>query len=172
VASERFRRPWRIVVMGVSGCGKTTLARELAQRLGVPFVEGDDLHPSANVARMAAGIALTDADREGWLRAIGERVVEAAGTGAVVSCSALKRAYRDRLRGIAPDLRFVYLHGPRELLAARLASRRGHYMPASLLDSQIDTLEAPTADEAAIALDIGAADATPAALARRAIAAL
>jgi carbohydrate kinase (thermoresistant glucokinase family) len=143
----------RIVVMGVSGCGKTTVGRALAAELGLPYVEGDELHPPQNVQRMAAGVPLTDADREGWLQQIAARLA-AAGDGMVVSCSALKRSYRDLLRRAAPDLRLVHLHGPRELLAARLATRQGHYMPASLLQSQLDTLELPGADEGAIAVDV------------------
>jgi carbohydrate kinase (thermoresistant glucokinase family) len=150
------RGAWRIVVMGVSGCGKTTLGQALADVLQVPFVEGDALHPPRNVALMAQGIALTDADREGWLDAVGRQLAEAAAAarGIVVSCSALKRSYRDRLRAAAPDVRFVYLHGQRDLLAERLAARRGHYMPVSLLPSQLATLQPPTPDEHAVALDI------------------
>lgn len=143
-----------VVVMGVSGCGKTTVGQGLAAALGLPFIEGDDLHPPANVARMAAGIPLTDADREGWLQSIGAALA-AEPRGAVASCSALKRAYRDRLRAAVPGLRLVHLHGAPALLAERLALRRGHYMPPSLLQSQLDTLELPGADEHAIVLDIG-----------------
>lgn len=146
----------RVVVMGVSGCGKTTVGRGLAQRLGLPFIDGDDLHPPANIARMSAGIALTDEDRAGWLDAIAERLAEAgdSGAGLVVSCSALKRSYRDRLRRAAPDLRLVHLHGDPALLHARMAARTDHYMPPSLLDSQLQTLEMPQPDEAALGLDI------------------
>lgn len=142
--------------MGVSGCGKSTVGRALAARLGVNFVEGDALHPEQNVARMAAGIALTDADRHGWLQAVAAQLshATAAASGVVVSCSALKRTYRDLLRAGAPDLRFVFLHGGPALLAERLAERSGHYMPPSLLQSQLQTLEPPGPDEAAIALDI------------------
>ena len=148
-------KPLRIVVMGVSGSGKSTLAKALAEALNTHFVEGDSLHPPHNVARMAAGIALTDADRHGWLQAVADQLVNAtAGTGGVVvSCSALKRSYRDLLRAAAPDLRLVFLHGPPALLRERLATRVGHYMPASLLQSQLDTLEPPTPDEHPIALD-------------------
>ena len=148
-------KPLRIVVMGVSGSGKSTLAKALAEALNTHFVEGDALHPPHNVARMAAGIALTDADRHGWLQAVADQLVNAtAGTGGVVvSCSALKRSYRDLLRAAAPDLRLVFLHGPPALLRERLATRVGHYMPASLLQSQLDTLEPPAPDEHPIALD-------------------
>lgn len=142
----------RIVVMGVSGCGKTTLGEALAAALGLPYVEGDALHSPQNVARMAAGVPLTDADRQDWLHEIGQQLAR-AGNGVVVSCSALKRSYRDLLRRAAPDLRLVYLRGEPPLLAQRLAARRGHYMPASLLQSQLDTLEPPAPDERAIEVD-------------------
>ncbi|MGQ2980607.1 MAG: gluconokinase [Polaromonas sp.] len=137
------------VVMGVSGCGKSTVGAQLAEALKLPFLEGDLLHPERNVQRMAAGVALSDEDREGWLQALAERLrqAQAAGQGLVLSCSALKRAYRDILRSGAPDLRFVYLHGDQALLAARMAARTGHYMPLSLLDSQLATLEPPGVDE-------------------------
>lgn len=146
----------RVVVMGVSGSGKSTVGRALAAALDQPYVEGDDLHPPENVARMAAGIALTDADRQGWLEAVGDELAGAArqGRGVVVACSALKRSYRDRLRGAAPGVRFVHLHGARDLLQARLAARTGHYMPPTLLQSQLDTLETPAGDEQALSLDI------------------
>ena len=144
--------PRRIVVMGVCGCGKSALGERLAHVLGWPFVEGDTLHPPRNVERMAQGIALTDADRAGWLDAIAALL---AGTDPiVVSCSALKRSYRDRLRAAAPDLHFIHLHGARAVLEQRLAARTGHYMPAALLQSQLDILEPPGADEAATPLDL------------------
>jgi len=150
--------PLAVVVMGVCGCGKSTVGERLARELGALFIEGDAFHPPANVARMAAGIALTDADRQGWLEALAAQMAAArrAGRSVVVACSALKRRYRDVLRQGAPDLRVVHLHGGREMLAARLAARQGHYMPASLLDSQLATLEAPGPDERAITLDAGA----------------
>jgi len=147
----------RVLVMGVSGSGKSTLARALAERLAVPFVEGDDLHPPANVALMAAGTPLTDADRQGWLRAVAARLQTAEVSGAVVACSALKRSYRDLLRAAAPGLRLVHLAGSPALLDARLRARPGHYMPASLLPSQLRTLEPPQPDENALTLDIRAA---------------
>ncbi len=142
--------------MGVSGCGKSSVGERLARVLRIEFIEGDALHPPGNVARMAAGIALTDADRQGWLEALARHIAQAQadGRGLVVSCSALKRAYRDVLRGAAAPC-FVMLHAPRSLLQARLAARVGHYMPASLLDSQLATLEAPDPDENAIDLDAG-----------------
>jgi gluconokinase len=144
------------VVMGVAGSGKSLIGAAFARALGVDFVEGDDYHPAENVERMARGIPLTDDDRAGWLRALAMRIGEAkdAGTGLVMSCSALKRSYRDVLRARAGELRFVYLRGSRALLAERLAGRRGHYMPASLLDSQLATLEEPSPDEGAWVCDI------------------
>jgi gluconokinase len=146
----------RIVVMGVSGCGKSTVGRLLADSLGLDYIEGDDLHPPENVARMAAGVALTDADRQGWLQALAQRLADARAQrrGLVLSCSALKRSYRDILRSGASDVRFVHLHGTRDLLAARMHGRPGHYMPPSLLDSQLATLELPGADELALSFDI------------------
>ena len=145
-----------VVVMGVSGCGKSTVGRALAAAMGLPFVEGDDLHPPRNVALMAAGTPLTDDDRRDWLGTLSEVLAGAAGRGhgVVVSCSALKRRYRDQLRRGAPGLRLVWLHGSVSQLAARLAARPGHYMPAALLPSQLAALEPPAADEHAIALDI------------------
>ena len=145
------------VIMGVSGSGKTTIGAPFARALDVEFVEGDDLHPPDNVRRMAAGIPLTDDDRHGWLVAIAERLrqAERGGTGLVVSCSALKRRYRNLLRSRgAAGVRFVYLAGPKALLAERMAGRRGHFMPPTLLDSQLAILEAPTPDEDAWVCDI------------------
>jgi len=146
----------RIVVMGVSGCGKSTLGRALAAALRVGFVEGDEWHPPRNVALMAAGTPLTDDDRRDWLRSLAGRLGAAAASrqGLVLSCSALKRSYRDLLRTGAPGLRFVFLSGPPALVAERLHGRRGHYMPPSLLPSQFEALEPPQADEQAIELDI------------------
>ncbi len=168
---DAVRRAPRVVVMGVSGCGKSTVGRLLADRLRVRFVEGDALHSARSVAKMAAGIALTDADRHGWLQAVAEQVAHSSAEvgGVVVSCSALKRSYRDLLRAGAPDLRFVFLHGERDLLAERLARRSGHYMPPSLLQSQLDTLEFPAEDEAPIRLDIASPPLRLAELAQQAL---
>jgi gluconokinase len=146
--------------MGVSGSGKSLIGATLARELDIAFVEGDDLHPPDNVTRMATGIPLTDADRHGWLVAVAARLREAkrAGIGLVVSCSALKRSYRDLLRsGGAADVRFVYLAGSRALLAERMAERRGHFMPPALLDSQLSILEEPSPDERPWVCDITAA---------------
>ena len=142
--------------MGVAGSGKTVVGTELARALGVDFVDGDDYHPPENVKKMAAGVPLDDTDRGGWLRALASRIKEAhdSGEGVVVACSALKRTYRDVLRTAAPDVRFVFLNGPKSLIAERLESRRGHYMLASMLESQLAALEPPDADENVIAPDI------------------
>jgi gluconokinase len=146
-------RPPAVVVMGVSGCGKTEVGGRLAQRLGARFIDADDLHPPANVEKMRAGIPLDDADRAPWLRLLNARLREAAAAGepVVLACSALKQRYRDSLADGVPGLRFVHLAGNRELIAARLGSRQHRYMPATLLDSQFAALEAP-AD--AIVIDV------------------
>lgn len=146
----------RWVVMGVSGCGKSTVGQALATANGVPFVEGDQYHPPANVAKMSAGQALNDDDRADWLLALQAQVSAARlrGEGLVISCSSLKRRYRDLLRQGDPALRFAHLNGPKELIAARMQARVGHYMPASLLDSQFRDLEPLQPDEAGITLDI------------------
>jgi gluconokinase len=146
-----------VVVMGVAGSGKTTIASGLAETLGVPFVEGDSLHPPANVKKMAGGIALTDEDRWPWLEAIGDRieVERVTGHGVVVSCSALKHVYRDCLRKqVHGTVQFILLDGTPELIGDRMRKRKGHFMPPALLDSQFATLEKPTADEHAVILDI------------------
>jgi len=145
--------------MGVSGCGKSRIGARLAETRGIPFIEGDAFHSSGNVAKMAAGIALTDEDRADWLQALRARLAERDGD-VVLSCSALRRTYRDVLRGegddAQDDVRFVHLAGARDLLAERMGNRPGHYMPGSLLDSQLATLEPLQADEAGITLDIAA----------------
>jgi gluconokinase len=146
-----------IVVMGVAGSGKTTIASGLAETLGVPFVEGDSLHPPANVRKMAGGFPLTDEDRWPWLEAIGDRmeVERVTGHGVVVSCSALRHAYRDCLRKqVHGTVQFILLDGSRELIGDRMHQRKGHFMPPALLDSQFATLEKPTPDEHAVVLDI------------------
>lgn len=142
--------------MGVAGSGKSTIGAAFARALGVPFVEGDDFHPAENVRRMALGVPLTDEDRLPWLQALGAklRVAKEALTGLVLSCSALKRAYRDVLRAHAPELQLIFLKGSPSLVAQRLAERRGHFMPAALLQSQFTTLEEPTPDERAWICDI------------------
>ncbi|MBW8733973.1 MAG: gluconokinase [Asticcacaulis sp.] len=143
-----------IVVMGVSGSGKTTLGRRIATALGCAFVEGDDLHPAVNVAKMSAGIALTDEDRWPWLDRVAETLRTLSGSGCVVSCSALKRAYREYIRAHGgTDVIFVHPEVERSVLARRMEARPGHYMPLSLLDSQWTTLERPDDDEAVIRLN-------------------
>lgn len=160
-----------LVVMGVSGAGKTSVAAELVRRTAWAFAEGDDLHPEANRAKMAAGHPLDDADRLPWLHRIADWIDEreAAGTGAVITCSALKRRYRDLLRDGRPSVRFVHLLAPEALLAERLTARRGHYMPASLLGSQLAALEPLEPDEPGVGVDTSG---DPAAVADRALAAL
>ena len=146
------------VVMGVSGSGKSLIGAELAHALGVEFIEGDDYHTAENVARMSSGIPLTDDDRLGWLRALAGRirVAKEAGRGLVMTCSALKRSYRNILReeGDAGELQFIFLRGPRALIAERLIRRRGHFMPSTLLDSQFAALEEPVPEEQAWVCDI------------------
>jgi len=150
--------PAVIVVMGVSGSGKTTVAEALARRLGSDFAEGDAFHPEANVAKMRAGIPLDDADREPWLDAIAAWIAQVRDSGkrCVVACSALKRAYRRRLAAGHDDVRFVYLQGDYDLVAGRLARRRGHYMPLALLRSQFDALEEPGREENPLVVPIDA----------------
>jgi gluconokinase len=147
-------RPPLAVVMGVSGTGKTTIARSLAARLRLEYADADDFHPPANKAKMHAGIPLTDEDRHPWLEAIGRWLADHDGTGGVITCSALKRQYRDQLRHHAPRARFVHLAGDRELIAGRIHHRHGHFMPESLLGSQLATLEPLAPDEAGTVLDV------------------
>jgi carbohydrate kinase (thermoresistant glucokinase family) len=145
-----------IVVMGVSGCGKTTIGEALARRLGWRYVEGDKLHPPGNVEKMRSGVPLTDEDRRPWLAAIASHIqqLRAEGHGVVVACSALRQAYREQLRGGRSDVRLVYLKGDRDTIAGRLARRSHAYMPASLLASQFAALEEPGPDENPVILPI------------------
>jgi gluconokinase len=157
-----------IVVMGVAGSGKSTIADLFAQRLGWTRIEGDDLHPPENVAKMAAGMPLNDADREPWLRLICQRINRTAGNQ-VITCSALRRGYRDILRTADGQVRFLHLSGSTELLGARIGARTEHFMPPSLLISQLDALEPLTPDEDGVAVDI---QGTPADIVARAMQAL
>ena len=146
--------PATVVVMGVSGSGKSTVGTALARRLRVPFVDADTLHPAANIAKMAAGEPLDDDDRYPWLERVGDWLA-AHRDGGVVSCSALKRAYRDQLRAHCPGVEFLHLSGSADLIGARLAARTEHFMPLALLRSQLDTLEPLGVDEAGSTVDIG-----------------
>jgi gluconokinase len=154
--AELSTLPTALIVMGVSGCGKSTVGEGLGKRLAWPFRDGDSFHSPANVAKMHAGIPLTDEDRWPWLAAIAAWIAElrAKGEHGIVACSALKRVYRDALRDGHEDVRFVFLQGSKELIASRLAARKDHFMPPSLLDSQFATLEPPGADEKPIAVSI------------------
>jgi gluconokinase len=145
----------RIVLMGVSGCGKTTIGRALAESLGCPFLDGDDYHPPENVAKMAGGIPLTDDDRKPWLEGLHGLLLDHARRDqtVVLACSALKRRYREMLRGGVEGFRLFHLKGDIELIRARMAARPGHYMKPGLLQSQFDTLEPPGPDEA-VTIDI------------------
>ena len=145
--------PSPIVVMGVSGSGKSTVGAALAQRLRVPFADADDFHPQANIDKMTAGQPLDDDDRHPWLDAIGEWLAARQGDG-VMSCSALKRKYRDQLRGHCADVEFLHLAGSPEVIGRRQASRPGHFMPAALLASQFDTLEPLESDERGTTIDV------------------
>ena len=159
-----------VIVIGVSGSGKSTVGLALADLLDVPFLDGDELHPEANIAKMSAGRPLDDEDRLPWLAALAARVgAMAAAEGGVIACSALKRKYRALIDRRGEGVEFVYLHGSRELIASRLATRHGHFMPTSLLDSQFETLEEPTADEPFIRVEIAG---TPEAIADAVLAAL
>ncbi|MGO4146880.1 gluconokinase, GntK/IdnK-type [Paenarthrobacter sp. YAF11_1] len=152
-ASSEGGHRHHIVVMGVAGCGKSTVGAALAERLGAGFLDGDSLHPQANIDKMAAGTPLNDDDRAPWLAEIGRRF-PASNSALVIACSALKRSYRDIIRSADPSVVFVHLHGTRELLNARMSARPGHFMPASLLDSQLATLQPLEDDEAGIVVDI------------------
>jgi gluconokinase len=150
--------PCALIVMGVSGSGKSTVGEALARRLGFRFEDGDSFHPASNVAKMHAGIPLTDDDRWPWLKAIADEIDRScqAGEPAVIACSALKRAYRDVLVHGRGDIRIVYLKGDQSLIARRLALRKDHFMPPGLLTSQFQTLEPPTDDEGVVAVSIDA----------------
>jgi gluconokinase len=152
------KSPCALIVMGVSGSGKSTIAAALADRLGWTFEDGDTFHPASNVAKMRAGHPLTDEDRWPWLGAIADEIerVCTAGGHVVIACSALKRAYRDVLLRGRDDVKFVFLDGSQALIADRLAHRKGHFMPPGLLDSQFRTLEPPQADERPITVSIDA----------------
>lgn len=144
----------KIVIMGVAGCGKTTVGEELARVTGWEYMDGDTLHPQANIVKMSAGIPLTDNDRWPWLEAVGAKLATSPGS-TIIGCSALKRAYRDKIRAYAGGpVTFVHLAGSRELISARMKARTGHFMPATLLDSQFATLEPPQEDETAITIDV------------------
>lgn len=154
-------RPMVLVVMGVSGSGKTTIGKLLAERLGWHYQEGDALHPPENVAKMSAGTPLSDADRAPWLRRVADHIDAWRSTAeaGVITCSALKRAYRDIIIGDRPDVGLVHLRGSRELIGRRMAARKGHFMPTALLDNQFATLQEPSPEERAIIVDV---DGTPA----------
>jgi gluconokinase len=158
VSDDAPKTPCALIVMGVSGSGKSTIAERLAQRLNWTFEDGDRFHPASNVAKMSAGHPLTDEDRWPWLQAIANEIdrVCTAGEHAVIACSALKRSYRDVLVHGRNDVRIVYLNGTQELIANRLAQRKGHFMPPGLLTSQFKTLEPPGADENPVTVSIDA----------------
>jgi gluconokinase len=155
--AHTITKPVIAVVMGVSGSGKTTVSALLAAALGCQFQEGDDLHPPENVEKMHRGTPLTDADRMGWLHKIAEEIDgwRARGESGVLTCSALKRSYRDIIIGDRPDVTLVYLRGSHDLIRRRMATRHGHFMPVALLDSQFATLQEPTPDEHPITVDVG-----------------
>jgi gluconokinase len=168
-SDERSMQIRYIVVMGVAGCGKSTVAERVAEHLRWSFIEGDALHPAANVAKMRQGTPLDDADRLPWLEAIAQTIRQwrSEGRPGVIACSALRHTYREIIAGGCDDVCFVHLHGSRDLIAQRLATRRGHFMPVGLLDSQLATLEEPKVPpEQAIRLDI---DAPPEQLAREVV---
>lgn len=146
----------RLVVMGVSAVGKSSVAAALADRLGVPWADADELHPPENVAKMASGIPLTDADRWPWLDRVGQVLAAGADTGVIVACSALRRVYRDRLRDAAPSAEFIHLAGEEHVLVARSRAREGHFMPPSLIASQLATLEQLGDDEVGLVVGVDA----------------
>ena len=155
MSPEPASAPLAVVLMGVAGSGKTVVGERLAKKLGVPFLDGDDFHPLANVGKMASGVPLDDADRWPWLDAIGAAIHKAGAASLVVACSALKRSYRDRLAAASGrPLLFVFLDASRKTLGRRLAERRGHFMPVSLLDSQLATLERPGPAENVIRVSV------------------
>jgi gluconokinase len=158
---NRLTAPVILVLMGVSGCGKSTIGDLLAAKLGWPMIEGDEFHPPENIAKMRAAVPLTDADRWPWLAAIADRLDTwcVAGTSGIITCSALKRVYRDRLGSGRPGLLFVYLKAAPDIVRPRLVGRLGHFMPVGLLDSQYQALEEPAADEPVMTV---AADRPPA----------
>jgi gluconokinase len=158
VAGDVDMMPWALIVMGVSGSGKSTIGDALARRLGWIYEDGDKFHPASNVAKMSAGQPLTDEDRWPWLRAIADEIdrLSAAGVRSVIACSALRRVYRDVLVHGRNDIRFVYLNGAQDLIAERMKQRSGHFMPPGLLTSQFKTLEPPTADEHPVTVSIDA----------------
>ena len=145
-----------VVVMGVAGCGKSSVGQSLAAALGHAFIEGDAHHPPANIAKMSAGIPLTDDDRDGWLATLAGFIADAhrEERGLVVACSALKRRYRDRLRGDCERVVFLHLHGDKALIASRMGARTAHFMPTALVDSQFADLEMPAADEAVLSYEV------------------
>lgn len=155
-ASTTAQPTRHVIVMGVSGSGKSTIAEGIAERTGWTFAEADDFHPKANIAKMEAGTALTDADRWPWLEALGAWMRErsAAGESTVITCSALRRPYRDLLRTGLDSLDFLHLDGPAAVIRERMGSRKGHFMPPELLQSQLDTLEPLGEDESGIVLDL------------------
>jgi gluconokinase len=143
-----------VVVMGVAGCGKSAVGRRTAELLQLPLIEGDEFHPARNIDKMRQGLPLDDADRAGWLRRLGEELLRYP-AGAVLTCSALKRAYRDKLRAAVPGLHFVYLHLSQEQALQRVAARDGHFYPPSLVASQFQALEDPRSEAAVLAVDAG-----------------
>jgi gluconokinase len=158
VSDDAGKMPCALIVMGVSGSGKSTIADKLAERLRWSYEDGDKFHPASNVAKMSAGHPLTDEDRRPWLRAIADEIDRVCGAGqrAVIACSALKRAYRDIVVHGRSDVRIIYLKGTQELVAQRLAARKDHFMPAGLLDSQFKTLEPPDTRENPVTVSIDA----------------